>query len=117
MAVDLWDHGLTVHIQDELPDIPRQLSDIEWASAVARRNWVAITRDKRIQYRSAEKQAIADAGLALFVLSSHGNLSRQEIVDSIAAAAPRIASFLERNPPPFIATIRRDGGISLKEAL
>ncbi len=46
---------MTIHIQDELDDLARELSDVEWASAVARRGWVAVTRDKRIRYRTAEK--------------------------------------------------------------
>ncbi len=108
---------MTIHIQDELDDLPRELSDVEWASTVAGHGWVAVTRDKRIRYRSAEKQAIADAGLALFVLASRRNLSRREIVDVVAAAAPNMADFMAAYPPPFIASIYRDGKISLKEKL
>lgn len=61
---------------------------------LAERGWVAVTRDKRIRYRAAEKLAIADAKLALFVLVSRQNLSRQEIIDHIRAAAPKMPGFL-----------------------
>ena len=108
---------MSIHIQDELDDLPREMSDVEWASTVASRGWVAVTRDKRIRYRSAEKQAIADSGLALFVLASRRNLSRQEIVDVVAAAGPSMTDFITANQPPFIASIYRDGKISLKEKL
>ncbi len=84
---------------------------------MARRGWVAVTRDKRIRYRSAEKQAIAEAGLALFVLVSRRNLSRREIVVAVSAAGSNLAEFMTANRPPFIASIYRDGRISLKEKL
>ncbi len=100
-----------------MDDLPRESSDVDWASTVASRGWVAVTRDKRIRYRSAEKQAIADGGLGLFVLASRRNLSRQEIVDAVSAAAPRMAECMAVNEPPFIASIYRDGKISLKEKL
>jgi hypothetical protein len=78
---------------------------------------VAITRDKRIRYRAAEKQAIADAELALFVLASRRNLSRQEIIDHICAAAPKMATFLKTHGPPFIAGIYQGGRIKIREKL
>ena len=84
---------------------------------VAERGWVAVTRDKHIRYRAAEKQAIADAKLALFVLSSRRNLSRLEIIDHIRAAAPKMPAFLRKHDPPFIAGIYRGGRIKLREKL
>ena len=117
IAKNLRRRGLDVRIQDELDDIPRQLEDPEWAKLVAERGWVAITRDKRIRYRTPEKQAITDAKLMLFVLRSRGNVSRSDIIDLIADAAPRMRKFMREHKPPFIAGIYRGGRFALLEKL
>ena len=93
------------------------MDDPDWAKLIGGRGWVAVTRDKRIRYRVAEKQAIADGKLALFVLASRRNLSRVDIIDRVSAAAPRMAPFIRKNPPPFIAKIYRDGQIKIQEKL
>ena len=64
-----------------------------------------------------EKQAVAQAELALFVLRARGNLSGAEIVETIDLAAPRMARFLDKHDPPFIAGIYRGGRVELREKL
>ena len=91
IATDLRNFGLDIRIQDVHSGVPRGLDDPGWAKLVAGHGWVAVTRDKHIRYRAAEKQAIAGARLALFVLVSRRNLSRLEIIDYIRAATPRSA--------------------------
>ncbi len=117
IAEQLRTRGHAVQVPDEPRGIPRGLADSEWTRQVADRGWVAVTRDKRIQYRAAQKQAVAQAKLALFVLRARGNLSGAEIVDTIDLAAPRMARFLEKYKPPFIAGIYRGGRVKLREKL
>ena len=117
IATALHKVGLDVKIQDVRSGVPRGLDDPDWARLVAGRGWVAVTRDKHIRYRAAEKEAIADANLALFVLVSRRNLSRSEIIDYIRAAAPKIVAFLRKHEPPFIAGIYQSGRIKLLEKL
>lgn len=117
IATALRKFGLDIRIQDVHSGVPRGLDDPGWARLVARHGWVAVTRDKHIRYRAAEKQAIAGAKLALFVLMSRYNLSRPEIIDCIQAAAPKMAAFLRKNEPPFIASIYQDGRIKFLEKL
>ena len=109
--------GHFVQIPDETEGIPRGLADSEWTRQVASRGWVAVTRDKRIQNRAAEKRAVAEAKLALFVLRASGNVSGAEIVEMIDRAAPQMARFLEKNVPPFIAGIYRTGRVQMREDL
>ena len=109
--------GHVIRIPDEPGGVSRGLTDSEWTRQVANRDWVAVTRDKRIQYRAAQKQAVAQAKLALFVLRARGNLSGAEIVETIDLAAPRMARFLEKHEPPFIAGIYRGGRVELREKL
>ncbi len=117
IAEQLRTRGHAVRIPDEQGGIPRGLGDSEWTRQVAKRGWVAVTRDKRIQYRAAQKQAVAQARLALFVLRAKGNLSGAEIVETIDLAVPRMARFLKKHKPPFIAGIYRGGHIKLREQL
>ncbi len=117
IAIALRKAGFDVEIQDERSKVPRGLDDPDWAKLIAGRGWVAVTRDKRIRYRMAEKQAIADAKLALFVLASRRNLSRADIIDRVSAATPRMVSFIKKHHPPFIAKIYQDGQIKLLEKL
>ena len=106
-----------VRIPDEPGSISRGLADSEWTRQVANRGWVAVTRDKRIENRAAEKLAVAQARLALFVLRASGAVGGAEIVDMIDRAAPHMARFLETHEPPFIAGIYRTGRVKLREKL
>lgn len=117
IAEQLRTRGHAIRIPDEPSGIPRGLADSEWTRQVANRGWVAVTRDKRIQNRAAEKQAVSQARLALFVLRAAGNLSGAEIVEVIDRAVPRMARFLERYEPPFIAGIYRGGRVEMREKL
>ena len=109
--------GLDVRIPSEPGSIPRGLPDSEWTQQVASRGWVAVTRDKRIQNRTAEKQAVAQAKLALFVLRASGNLNGDDIVDIIDRAVPGMVKFLNSHGAPFIAGNYRDGRVKLREQL
>ncbi len=117
IAKQLRERGHAVRIPGEPGGISRGLADPEWTRQVANRGWVAVTRDKRIQYRFAQKQAVAQAELALFVIRASGNLSGAEIVDTIDLAAPRMARFLKKHKPPFIAGVYRGGRVELREKL
>ncbi len=117
IATALRKAGLAIEIQDKRSNVPRGLGDPDWARLIAGRGWVAVTRDKRIRYRMAEKQAITNAKLALFVLASRRNLSRADIIDCVRAAAPKMVSFIRKHHPPFIANIYRGGQIKLQEKL
>lgn len=109
--------GHDVRIPSEPGSIPRGLPDSEWTQQVASRGWVAVTRDKRIQNRTAEKQAVAQAKLALFVLRASGNLNGDDIVEIIDRAVPGMVKFLNSHGAPFIAGIYRDGRVKLREQL
>lgn len=109
--------GHEVRIPSEPGSVPKGLPDSEWTQQIADRGWVAVTRDKRIQNRTAEKQAVAQAKLALFVLRTSGSLNGAEIVEIIDQAVPRMVKYLSDNEPPFIAGIYREGRVKLREQL
>ena len=117
IARQLRARGHDVRIPDEPGSISQGLADTEWTRHIANRGWVAVTRDKRIQNRAAEKLAVAQARLALFVLRASGAIGGAEIVDMIDRATPHMARFLETHKPPFIAGVYRSGEVQMREKL
>ena len=75
---------------------------MEWLPFVGRRQWVVITKDKRIKRRYFERQALINAGVRAFVLGS-GNLTGEAIAKVLAAAMPEMLKLIAKQEPPFIA--------------
>ena len=84
--------------------------DIEWLPEVGRRGWIAITKDARIRYNPLEIEALRNAGVGAFVLSSD-NLTGPEIAEALVKAFPKIEAFVLSNAKPFIAKFYRDGKV------
>jgi hypothetical protein len=84
--------------------------DEEWLRFVGQKGWIAITKDKRIRYRSPALEVIGKEKVKLFVLNK-GNLTGFEMAEIIKRAIPRIKTFIARHEPPFIAKITKSGKI------
>lgn len=93
--------GILVEAHGEhfAPDAP----DDEWLPEVGRRGWVVLTHDQRIRYKSNERDAVMSNGVAMFVLI--GTIPHPELAHAFVAAHGRVAAFLERHRPPFIAKV------------
>ncbi len=89
----------------------QSVEDVIWLPEVGRRGWVVLTKDKRIRNRKLEINALMDAGVAAFVLTA-GEMRGEEMGEVFATALPRMLRFLEKNSPPFIATVTRKGNVS-----
>jgi PIN like domain len=61
-----------------------EIHDIDWLPIVSRNQWVAITRDKRIRHRRAERRAWREHGIRAFVLTSSGNLTMWRTLQLLA---------------------------------
>lgn len=46
-----------------VPDLPLGVTDPHWMAVVAARNWVAVTRDRRIRSRPGELDILRESGL------------------------------------------------------
>jgi hypothetical protein len=77
--------------------------DEEWLTAIGKRGWYAITFDRRIRYKPNEKAAVKKFGVGLFVLV--GKSSIVEHSRNFILTLPKIITFIDKNPPPFIAKI------------
>jgi hypothetical protein len=98
-------NGLRVerHDQHFAPDTPDEV----WIPEVARRCWIALTRDKRIRYSPLALRVLTDSRARLLVLV--GKLSTQESIDVFLEHRLAILRLTDAEPPPFIAKVRRDG--------
>lgn len=86
------------HFADNTPDE-------EWIAEVAARGWVAVSHDKAISRRPNERQAVMDAGLALLIVV--GAVPYAQLADNFVATRARIANFVRRHTPPYVARIYR----------
>lgn len=103
--------GLTVEIHDA--HFSQSAPDTEWLAAAGANGWIVITRDDRIRYRVAEKQALRRAQVRAFVLAARGDLRAEELAEIFLAALPKIRRTIIEQPPPFIAKISRDAQVTL----
>jgi hypothetical protein len=97
----LREAGFTLHTMREVYGARGEdVEDVEWLRRCGEEGWVALTKDKRIRYRAAERDAVLAHGVRQFVITS-GNLTgpqqagrfvdnRQRIVAACAVAGPFI---------------------------
>jgi len=101
------DLKVEVHDQHLAQDAP----DPEWLAFAGKNNWIVITRDERIRYRVAEKQAIRRAKVRAFVLAVQGNLRAETLAENFLKALPKIRRLVEKEKPPFVAKVSRSGDV------
>jgi uncharacterized protein with PIN domain len=105
--------GLKIEIHDDhfAPDA----KDEEWLSVAGQKQWIVITRDERIRYRTAAKQAIRRAKVRAFVLTAQGDLRAETLADNFVKALARVRRTVNQQKPPFIAKISRGGEVNVLE--
>lgn len=113
MARALRDAGLNVEIHDD--HFSQNAQDTEWLAAAGKKNWIVVTRDERIRYRVAEKQAMRRAKVRAFVLAAQGDLRAEILAEIFLKALPKIRRTVKQRKPPFIAKISRGGDVTVLE--
>lgn len=113
MAGVLRNAGLKVEIHDD--HFSQDAHDAEWLTAVGKKNWIVVTRDERIRYRTAERQAIRRAKVRALVLAAQGDLRAEMLAETFVKALPKILRIVQQRKPPFIAKISRGGDLNLVE--
>jgi len=86
--------------------------DQVWLPEVGRNGWILLTKDSRIRYRQNEMQALLSSKTRSFVLVS-SNLPGSEIAQIFVKALPRMKRLCQRQRPPFIAHVHKDGTVAL----
>jgi uncharacterized protein with PIN domain len=113
MAGALRKAGLNIEIHDD--HFAQNAEDPEWLTACGKKNWIVVTRDERIRYRVAERQAIRRAKVRAFVLAAQGDLRAEMLAEIFLKALPKIRRTVKKQKPPFIAKISRGGDVTLLE--
>ena len=86
--------------------------DQVWLPEVGRNGWILLTKGSRIRYRRNEMQALLSSKTRSFVLVS-SNLPGAEIAQIFVKALPRMKRLCQRQRPPFIAHVHKDGTVAL----
>ncbi|MDE3257824.1 MAG: hypothetical protein OYM47_08330 [Gemmatimonadota bacterium] len=108
-------HDLGLEFRSHMEEFPEfdtvgELSDAQWLGEIGQRGWLILSRDLRIRYNQAEKQAIKDSRASFFAITAK-NVSSRELAQIILKAMKRIVGFARHHDPPFIALVYRDGKI------
>ena len=106
ISARLRSEGVNVEVHDDhfAIDAP----DEEWIRSVARRGWVAATKDRNILYRTHEIESIRENAARVIVIRMK-NATGPAIAEMLCASMPRIARFVAATPAPFVASITSNG--------
>mgnify|MGYP006311118963 CR=1 FL=1 len=108
VAEALRNAGAKVEIHDD--HFTQDISDVEWLGVVGERNWVVLTKDENIGYRTSEQLAVAEANVRVFVLVST-NISGQKMADTFVKTLDKMQKFALNNPAPFMAKVYQSGRV------
>jgi predicted nuclease of predicted toxin-antitoxin system len=86
----------------------RGIADDVWLAEAGRNNWVVLTRDKRIRYRTLERAALHAANVRAFVFTG-GNVTAKDTSAILSRALVKIGRICQSVPGPFIYHIGRSG--------
>ena len=100
----LQEKGLHAVTYRDADDINAGDPDVSWIPSVARRNWIAISSDKRLRSRKAERQAIQNARLRLIVIAAR-KATENETACIFNKHRHSILALVRFMPPPFIISL------------
>lgn len=92
----------------DVPDIPLQTPDLAWLPIVGAQGWPVIMRDKRIRTRRPERQALIDAGVKAFCLTTSGNSRSWDLLRVIVKNWDAVEE-RARDDGPFIYGVTMQG--------
>jgi hypothetical protein len=101
-------------VERHLDHFARGTPDEEWLPLVGTNGWALLTTDKRIRYRTNEKEAVIKHSVRMFYFSRN-DLSGEQMATALEKALPEIKRICARQQPPFFAAITRTGEVHLRE--
>ncbi len=90
------------------PITTTDVEDTDWLPIVTAHGWAIITRDKRIERKPAERQAIIDHGARLFAITSTDQLTKWAQLE-IVMSRWRDIELLARKPGPTMFALTYSG--------
>lgn len=96
----------TVEIHDDYfaPD----MKDEDWLRIVRERNWVVLTKDKKIASRRLELLPVAQGDVRLFAFVD-GDVPGVVVAQAFVNALQNMQRFIRGNQAPFIAKVYQSG--------
>ena len=88
--------------------------DVKWLPVVGERGWCLITTDSRIRRNKLEKEAVRVNGVRMFYFARN-QLSGREMGQALKKALPKMEEMVRSQPPPFTASIGRNGDVTLRD--
>jgi hypothetical protein len=88
--------------------LPKGTDDSTWLTFAGSRDWVVLTRDKRIRYRRLERLALQAARVRAFVFTG-GNITIGETGKILAHAFAAMRDICDQEQGPFVYHIGRGG--------
>jgi predicted nuclease of predicted toxin-antitoxin system len=98
--------GARVEVHDN--HFPQDATDVEWLTEAGARDWVVLSKDKRIRRDPFERNAFQQARVRAFFLTQQG-LSGPEMAEIFVRALREMAKRAGRQPGPFIYAVSREG--------
>jgi predicted nuclease of predicted toxin-antitoxin system len=106
LADTLRNVGATVEIHDD--HFSQDINDEDWLRIVGERNWVVLTKDKKIASRPLDLLAVAQGDVRLFAFVD-GDVSGVVVAQAFVNALENMRGFMRGNPAPFIAKVHQSG--------
>lgn len=91
--------------------VPFGSDDETWLEVVGKMGWIALTRDKRIRYRTLEKQALVLHGVGAFTFNG-GNATAQTTAVRVLDLLPRMTEIAVSESRPFLYTFGTHGSLA-----
>lgn len=110
----LRDVGEQVHSLADVfgEQVSQELEDDSWIAHAGSRGWAALTKDKKIRHRTAEREAVAVHRVPLFALSN-GNMGFAEMAGAFLSGMGRIHEICDETECGGIWVVHRDGRVEL----
>jgi hypothetical protein len=83
-------------------------SDEAWLPEVGQRNWIVVTKDRRIRQRQNEIDALVNAKVRAFIFLD-GQLSGEIMIALIKLLMPTMLERVRDYAPPFVFGIEMPG--------
>ena len=87
-------------------------SDEEWLTACGEREWIAITLDYRIRYRTSERDALRQSKARAFLVARAGDLNGESLSRLLLAKLPKFVALASQTPAPFAYRLTPSGAIT-----
>lgn len=105
-ALKLVRSGDIVWLEDEFAhDTPDEV----WIPAVAAKDWVVVSRDKKIRSRPWQRRLIREHGLGCFIVGQKQDLTRWDYLKLLAGCLDELERLGGETPKPFLFLIDSRG--------